>query len=713
MADTTFPEKLEPFKFHGVGFKFIGGQGIADCPICGKEKHFYADPETGKWDCKACLEKGNIYTFLRHVHQSRLADTTDADWQELSEYRKGIDWEIFRDGEIARDGREWLLPIYNAEGKLVNLDAWGGPGSEIRGTKGLKLHMYGCEVFADTDNELLKNPDTLFAVCEGRWDFLALASILGYVEHPIIVLGVPGAGTFKPEWMELLKGRRVALLFDNDDAGQKGMERAVPKLKKLVKSLLVLKWPGKSDDVKDVNDFIAARLDNPANAVEELLSMLVPADGTGTTVADQSSLQKKERKRVFKNRPSWNQVVGEYRRILHTTPETEDALAVLFATVLSNQIPGDPLWTFLVGASGSGKTLVLLSLSEFEGTYFESKLQPQLISGWQVPEGVPDPSPIAAMQGKTVIVEDFTQNLSMPALVQAELFSELRGAYNGRHSKKFKNGLHRVYPNCKFSMIAGVTSIINNFSQTDMGERFIKVQFLHREKHDEFAHIKAAMTSDKTTFQKKREHLGEVAHEFLDYQIDLMKLPKINAEFNHKIIRLSQTVTYLRNTVKRLFGGDVAYRGEREIGTRIAVQLQKLAVSLAIVFGKKVIDKRIYEIVENVALDTAQGYNLDVTAELIGTYPKPVEIHTLAPRCRMGESNLRRRLEDMVELGIVEKRRVEHKGRGQPPYGYIVSPDLRSIWLKAGIRTNRILARHNGKSPSNLKGAKRGRTSKT
>jgi len=709
-----FPEKLEPFKFHGVGFKFIGGQGIADCPICDKEKHFYADPETGKWDCKACGEKGNVYTFLRHLHKSRLEATTESDWQELSEYRKGIPWTIYRDGEIARDGREWLMPIYNAEGKLVNLDVWGGPGSAVRGTKGLNLHLYGCEVFADTDNELLNDPNTLFVICEGRWDFLALASVLDSVDHPIVVLGVPGAGTFKPEWVKLLAGRRVALFYDNDEAGQKGMTQATKKLTGNVKSLTVIRWPGKSDDgEKDVNDFIAARLDNPSGAVEELLSMLVPASSGSGSVADQSSLQKKERKRVFKNRPTWTQVIGEYRRILHTTSETEDALAVLFATVLSNQIPGDPLWTFLVGASGSGKTLVLLSLSEYEKCFFQSKLKPQLISGWRQVEGEDDPSLLAKMAGKTVIVEDFTQNLAMPANVQAELFSTLRGAYNGRAELSFLNGVTRVYTDCKFSMIAGVTSVINSFSQTDMGERFIKVQFLHRDKHDEFAHIKAALTADKGTFQKMRDHLSEVAHEFLEHDIDVNNLPKIPNDILNKLIQLARVVTFLRSTVKRLFGGDIAYRGEREIGTRIAVQLQKLARSLCLVFGKKVVDKRVYEIVENVALDTAQGYNLDVTAELIGSYPKPVEVHTLAPRCRMGESNLRRRLDDMVELGIAERRRIEHKGRGQPPYGYIVTPELYRIWNKAGIRTNRLISRHVVKSSSNSKGAKRGKLTKT
>lgn len=40
---------------------------IADCPICGKAKHFYINRNSQMWDCKKCGEEGNIIGLLSHL----------------------------------------------------------------------------------------------------------------------------------------------------------------------------------------------------------------------------------------------------------------------------------------------------------------------------------------------------------------------------------------------------------------------------------------------------------------------------------------------------------------------------------------------------------------------------------------------------------------------------------------------------------------------
>ena len=40
---------------------------IADCPICGKAKHFYINRKSQMWDCKKCGEEGNIIGLLSHL----------------------------------------------------------------------------------------------------------------------------------------------------------------------------------------------------------------------------------------------------------------------------------------------------------------------------------------------------------------------------------------------------------------------------------------------------------------------------------------------------------------------------------------------------------------------------------------------------------------------------------------------------------------------
>ena len=48
------------------------GQYIADCPLCGKEQHFYISRKTQMWDCKKCHEYGSIYKLLRLIDKTYL-----------------------------------------------------------------------------------------------------------------------------------------------------------------------------------------------------------------------------------------------------------------------------------------------------------------------------------------------------------------------------------------------------------------------------------------------------------------------------------------------------------------------------------------------------------------------------------------------------------------------------------------------------------------
>jgi len=50
-----------------------------------------------------------------------------------------------------------------------------------------------------------------------------------------------------------------------------------------------------------------------------------------------------------------------YRRLLHL-PDVAPVLAVL-GTVAANRLPGDPVWSLLVGPPSSGKTEIVDSLS--------------------------------------------------------------------------------------------------------------------------------------------------------------------------------------------------------------------------------------------------------------------------------------------------------------------------------------------------------------
>jgi DNA primase len=72
------------------------------------------------------------------------------------------------------------------------------------------------------------------------------------------LVAVPGANVFKPEQAKILSTRRIILIYDNDDAGAKGVKRVVKEAAELVDrptSIQHLVWDetkGKGYDVRDL-----------------------------------------------------------------------------------------------------------------------------------------------------------------------------------------------------------------------------------------------------------------------------------------------------------------------------------------------------------------------------------------------------------------------------------------------------------------------------
>ena len=217
------------------------GQAVADCFICGKERHFYVDPKSGKWDCKSCGEKGNAATFLQRFHANQFDATKPADYRQLAKTR-GLPpavATIYRDEGLAKDNDRWLVPMRNKEGKVVNIGHKDSPGQPIKSTTGCKLHLYG-------EDRLAADTSGTIYVAEGPWDMVALMYLLSQNKVPGTVVAVPGSSTYKRGWMEWFKGKDAVLLYDNDQAGRAGSAKARTMLGPVARSIRWIDWPKKA-----------------------------------------------------------------------------------------------------------------------------------------------------------------------------------------------------------------------------------------------------------------------------------------------------------------------------------------------------------------------------------------------------------------------------------------------------------------------------------
>lgn len=113
---------------------------------------------------------------------------------------------------VATGSGEWVLGWWQDRGGAKSTRKWLAPkGSEV------VLH-----------NLPSLESDTLDAVvvCEGPADTITAALVLEDLRESVAVVGVPGAGNWKPEWASLFSGLRVVIAADNDEAGRR-LEQAV------------------------------------------------------------------------------------------------------------------------------------------------------------------------------------------------------------------------------------------------------------------------------------------------------------------------------------------------------------------------------------------------------------------------------------------------------------------------------------------------------
>ena len=294
------------------------------------------------------------------------------------------------------------------------------------------------------------------------------------------------------------------------------------------------------------------------------------------------------------------------------TPDMTLALKLIYATVLTNDLQGEPLWIHVVGPPGCGKTELLQSTEFCSQTVIVSRItQNALVSGWKAAE---DPSLLPKLLGRVFILKDFTEVLSMPAAAKDDIYSTLRGAYDGYVCKPFGHGVVREYHGT-FSMLTGVTHEIYAEQGASLGERFLKYHLMRGVGTNVDDLIRNAVRNVGIETDMHTA-LSGAAKAFLDVRVSSEDVPALETDLIERIVQLCQVVAMLRANVGKDFQERVIHRPDHEIGTRLAKQFAKLIVGMALLRGGNgrpaYVDETDYEVLKRIARDTCIGYNLSL-----------------------------------------------------------------------------------------------------
>lgn len=633
-------DSLRPFIALGIDFKRRSGdQAIAECPFTGKEGKFYVNKTNGLWDSKTAGLSGNVIDFLEAMLEL-FQELRTPDRIELLARNRKLPAEAFASWNIGVRGAEFILPLYNLQGRVCDLRHYR-VGQHPRSTAGCSPGLFGLDKFD-------KDQSVPVYLCEGEWDAIAMRWALLQTGQRGTVLGVPGAGMFRSEWATILAGRDVLVCYDNDAAGEQGELRLERILSTSARSVRYLHWPPKTRAGFDIRDLVVLALteQNLESTMRWLSKRFQPRPRLASVEIENAA----SGAGIYQVPADFDKFVQVFSRwLLISNP---DALAVVLAVLISNRYDGDPLWLFLVAPPGGSKTETLTALSRCEAVTMVSSLTPRaLISGMNT--GANDPSLIPKLNGRVLVVKDFTSILSLKDSDRDEIFGTLRDAFDGRCVKTFGNGITRDYRS-RFSVLAAVTPSIYSINEGGLGERFLKYAISpNLEREEDAETIRRAIANNNVETQMRAD-LQEVAISFMNREWP-NTLPPLEYTIQERIVALAQYTAMLRGTVMRnRYREDmIEGRASFEVGTRLGKQFTKLGQCLALVFGNTGIGEREYRILRKSAVDTTSQRGDDIVHTLYQENQWML-MHEIAMKSGYPQTTVRRVLNDMRMLGIAK-----------------------------------------------------------
>jgi hypothetical protein len=609
-------EDISIFSILGWDMHPEGTELLGECVFCGKEK-MYLNPRTSKFHCKVCGKGGNSATVLKSMHDYvyRPALTPER-LNTLATYRGVPESHFSLDDNLGYDPffKRFMWLSCSPDGKVAGFRTLRSPKP---GKKESILQLKGTHLGLVGGQDVLGEKGTIY-ICEGEWDRISFMNLLQEMELPGTVVAVPGCNNFPKEWPPLLRGKDLVFLYDNDKPGRDGHNAVYKKVKSYAKQVGFIHWDSsKSKEGYDIDDLVKDNISRLSDAWRYVTSNLRPVPEH--YVPETASKDSKEAEQAGVTPITVEDLHGVFRDKLQL--KNTDLLDVMMGAMWAVHIPGDPLWLLLVAPPAGGKTETIMPASAWWRCVQMSTITSKaLVSGYKMAGGQ-DPSLLAQLEGKRAIlmVKDLTPMLQAHGEEREEVFAILRDAYDGSITKFFGNSNEpKSYTNLHFSIIAGVTPVIDSFDNTAMGERFLKFRSERNTgRYDDVDKARRAIlnsgSEDDIRADLRNACVSALQRPFLEENI-----PTPTIDFVDIITKISVVVAYARAVAPVKEGtSQQTMEPVIEVPTRIAKQLTKMAKGLALHFEcKDLMDERILTLVKRVALHTPESMSVRVIMEL-------------------------------------------------------------------------------------------------
>lgn len=331
---------------------------------------------------------------------------------------------------------------------------------------------------------------------------------------------------------------------------------------------------------------------------------------------------------------------------------------VIFGTIFANRRDSDPVWLFLIGPPSSGKTVVLQALADTDEIILRDTVtRPSLVSGYKEKgRKSKDFSLFPMLDGKVLIIKDFTTMLQMKYKDLLEAIGILRAAFDGHLSCSFGNTDPITYK-AKFGIIAAVTNAIDKHRGmlSELGARFINYRMPEISDFEKGKRALKALSCISTIEQRKE--LAAAAKKVLNVPTEELILTK---QQKFSIVKIAQVVAKARTDVNR---DRFSPSKEPEIPssehpTRIAKELGDLVIGVAMARGKSQVTNDEILLIQRVALDCLTLKRRRLFHILIDKYPEWIEISEVKEIMDFSDVTISRWFQDLSLLDLVEHKTI-------------------------------------------------------
>lgn len=359
-------------------------------------------------------------------------------------------------------------------------------------------------------------------------------------------------------------------------------------------------------------------------------------------------------------------------------------IKLLLAVIISNRLPSDAVWVFLIAPSGGGKTEAMSALLKCPDYYPLSQLTPNtFLSGYKNKEK--EASLLKRLgTGKTIGFKDFTSLLDGNKDDLKELLGQFRDLYDGYVTKVTGTG-DEISWKGKMGFIAGCTPIIEQRMSTvgAMGERFLSYKLTHPSR----SQLRARMRVNIGHEAEMREELQNAFAGYFKGVVVPDVLPVIPENVDKTIESMTDFIALSRAVVMRARDAkqEIEYIVEPEMSSRTYKQLYTLAMSLIIMNGGEWKEEDDY-ILKRLAISSIHSIRYSIIKTIM-SYSTQAKTSTIAQELGYPTSTTRRYLEDLAAIsmndGDIRILRREHQGKGKPDL-WNVTQEMKAILAGMG-----------------------------